>query len=116
MRIRFGGRGTTLVVHLEGELDQHGAEYARNKIDAQIKRSLTRNVIFDFSGVEFMDSSGIGVVMGRYRYLSRLGGGAAIVNKNPHIARILDLSGLREVIPVYGSVDAAVSSFVKKDK
>lgn len=110
--IRFSNKGTTLVVGVAGELDHHYSEYARSKIDGEIMKSTTKNVIFDFSKLGFMDSSGIGVIAGRYRNISKLNGKVAIVCRNVQINRILEMSGILRLIPAYESLDEALRSFL----
>ncbi|MEG0006343.1 MAG: anti-sigma factor antagonist, partial [Clostridium sp.] len=70
MYINFDRHDSTLVTTLVGELDHHNAEIVRIKIDNKIEELGSQNIVFDFNGVNFMDSSGIGVVMGRFRKLS----------------------------------------------
>jgi stage II sporulation protein AA (anti-sigma F factor antagonist) len=107
--VKFGSKGTTLVVKLLGELDHHCADYIRRKIDNELFKSSTKNMIFDFTGLKFMDSSGIGVIMGRYKNITRLRGRAVIVNRDMQIKRILEMSGILKMIDVYESVDKALS-------
>lgn len=112
MQIRLSNRGTTLIVGIVGELDHHSAEYVRQKVDGEIIKSTTRNVIFDFSKVGFMDSSGIGVIMGRYKNVQKLNGKVATVNVSAQIRRILEMSGLLKLIPVYENVDSAINNMM----
>jgi len=109
LHIKFTNRGTTLIIRIIGELDHHTAEYVRQKIDGELLKSTTRNIIFDFSELSFMDSSGIGVIIGRYKNILKLNGKAAVVNTNDQIMRILDMSGILKIIPVYKSLDDAVA-------
>ena len=110
MQVKFTNKGSTLVISIIGEIDHHSAEYIRDKIDAQMMKSTTRNIVFDLSRVGFMDSSGIGVVVGRYKNISKLDGKAAIVTPNAQIRKILEISGIQRIIPIFGSVDEAISS------
>lgn len=110
MQVKFSTKGTTLIVNISGELDHHYAEYVRQKIDNEIIKTTIRNLIFDFTGLGFMDSSGIGVIAGRYRNIQKLDGKAAIVSNNQQINRILEMSGIFKIMPVYSSLDLAVSS------
>jgi len=110
LHIKFTNRGTTLIIRINGELDHHTAEYVRQKIDSEILKSTTRNIIFDFSELSFMDSSGIGVIIGRYKNIRKLNGKAAVVNINDQIMRILSMSGILKIIPVYKNLDDAVSA------
>ena len=109
MQIKFSKRGSTVIVSIIGELDHHSAEYIRNKVDSEMLKSTTKNVVFDFSKVSFMDSSGIGTIIGRYKNIQKLNGKTAIVNMNTQIKRIFEMSGLLRIIPAYESVDAALT-------
>lgn len=108
MRVSFSNKGSTLVASLTGELDHHCADYVRQKIDSEIMKYTTKNLILDFKGVSFMDSSGIGVVIGRYRNMNRMNGKTAIVAVNPHVRRVIDVSGIGKVVPVYDKFDEAL--------
>lgn len=110
MNIKFANRGSTLIASFTGELDHHFAEYARNKIESELLKATTRNVIFDFSGLSFMDSSGIGVIVGRYANIKKLGGRVAIICKNQKIYRILEISGILKLISVYDNLDYALNA------
>jgi len=107
LQIKFSNKGTALVISIIGELDHHAAEYVRNKIDGELIKSTTKNIIFDFSRLSFMDSSGIGVIMGRYKIIRQLNGKAAIVKANAQIRRILEMSGILKIMSLYESVDDA---------
>lgn len=110
MHIKFTNRGTTLIIKVIGELDHHTAEYVRQKIDSELLKSTTKNIVFDFSELSFMDSSGIGVIIGRYKNVRKLNGRAAVVNAADQIIRILDMSGILKIIPVYKSLDDAITA------
>lgn len=110
MDIKFSNRGSTLIAVFSGELDHHFAEYARNKIEGELLKATTRNVIFDFSGLSFMDSSGIGVIVGRYANIKKLGGRMAIICKNQKIFRILEISGILKLMPVFDDLNHALNS------
>lgn len=110
LQIKFSNKGTTLIASINGELDHHSIEYVREKIDSQIMKSSIRNLIFDFSDVNFMDSSGIGVIMGRYKNIKKINGNAALINVNLHIRRILEMSGILKIVPIYDNIEHAISS------
>jgi stage II sporulation protein AA (anti-sigma F factor antagonist) len=112
LEIRFTNRGSTLIATFIGELDHHFAEYARNKIEREILKATTRNVIFDLSGLSFMDSSGIGVLVGRYANIRKLGGRAAIICRNQKILQILEISGILKLMAIYEELDHAVSALL----
>jgi len=110
--IKFSSRGSTLIALFTGELDHHFSEYARNKIERELLKSTTRNVVFDLTGLSFMDSSGIGVIVGRFANIKRLGGRTAIICNNPKICRILELSGIMKLMPVYENLDHALEDIL----
>lgn len=86
--------GKTLLAELSGEIDHHGAELLRAQIDERISAIGPAILTLDFSGVTFMDSSGIGLILGRHKLVSA-GGGVLIVQKAPQeIRRMLTLAGI----------------------
>lgn len=109
MYLKFSKIQDNLVVTLVGELDHHSAEEVRVKIDDRIDRENIKNMIFDFSGVTFMDSSGIGVVIGRYKKLSLRNGKVCVVCVNNNLKRVFELSGMFKIINYYNNLDEAVS-------
>ncbi|HEX2947716.1 MAG TPA: anti-sigma factor antagonist [Clostridia bacterium] len=110
MEIKFTNRGSTLIATFSGELDHHFAEYARNKIEGELLKATTRNVVFDLSRLSFMDSSGIGVIVGRYANVRKLGGNTAIICKDQKICRILELSGILKLMPICGDLEHAMNA------
>ncbi len=109
MRIKFKNIGTTLVVFLHGEIDHHWAEYFKNKVDGEILNSKTRNVIFDFEKVSFMDSSGIGAIIGRFKNIKSIRGRLLVVNVKGQLLRLFNMAGLGKLVPVCDNLDAALS-------
>ncbi|MBQ3285124.1 MAG: anti-sigma factor antagonist [Ruminococcus sp.] len=87
----------TVTAKLYGEIDHHVAPGIRGEIDAKCESCRPRKLILDFSKVGFMDSSGIGLVMGRYRMISLLGGRLEVVNVPPNLKKIFVLSGLENL-------------------
>lgn len=100
MNIRLERIGTTLVVKLDGELDHHSASEVREKIDKEINLRKINNLILDFDKVGFMDSSGIGVIAGRYKIIDSLGGKIMIIRANEQVDKILEISGLKKILEV----------------
>jgi stage II sporulation protein AA (anti-sigma F factor antagonist) len=84
-----------LTVYLTGEIDQHTSKNIRTDIDSQTEALRPRLLCLDFSKVRFMDSSGIGLIMGRYRQMNLLGGNLKITNLPNNIARVVNLSGVQ---------------------
>lgn len=110
MDVRFKQRGNTLVVSIAGELDHHSSESIRIKIDNKIDELGAINLIMDFSNVNFMDSSGIGVVIGRYRKVSEFGGKLVVTHLKSQLRKVFELGGLFNIIKESKSVDDAVMS------
>ena len=104
-------KGNTLIIIVNGDLDHHNAEIIKNVADVNIMENKIRNLIFDFKNSSFMDSSGIGVMMGRYKLISNAGGRACAVNLNPAVERIFQISGLHKVIEKYDTVEDALKEF-----
>ena len=86
--------GTILTALLEGEIDHHTAKGLRETIDSAAVRMKQECLRLDFSGVGFMDSSGVGLIMGRFRLLNDLGGRVEICNVPAHLMRMLRMAGL----------------------
>ena len=83
-----------LTVNLKGEIDHNSAAKLRTAIDRQINALRPKLLELDFSKVGFMDSSGIGLIMGRYRSIGLIGGKIKVVNVPENIGRIISLSGI----------------------
>lgn len=116
----IGEEGTTyeiyercLIIRLNEELDHHNAIRIREKADKLIDRNNIKHIVFDFSGASFMDSAGIGVIMGRYRKVIFIGGKTAVANVNSTVDRIFRLSGLYKIIEKYDTVEAALNIIQK---
>ena len=101
--------GRTLVVAPIGDLDHHSVAGLREMIDKKAKREGTCNILFDFSEVEFMDSSGIGLIIGRYKLADASGGVTAVCHMKDSLKRIFDISGLKKIIQPYGDINEALS-------
>ncbi len=98
-----------LVIRLNEELDHHNALRIREKADKLIDRNNIKHIIFDFSGAGFMDSAGIGVIMGRYRKVIFIGGKTAVAGVSSSVDRIFRLSGLYKIIEKYDTVENALN-------
>ncbi|WP_350445925.1 anti-sigma F factor antagonist [Anaeromonas frigoriresistens] len=103
MNIKFNNQKNTLFVDLNGELDHHNAQKIREKIDSHINENGYKNISLNLQGLNFMDSSGIGLIMGRYKLVNELGGTVFLTNVNPRVAKILDMSGIHKLVDVYDS-------------
>lgn len=90
-----------LTVFMPKEVDHHNAEEIRKQTDRMLEKHCIKYVIFDFDATHFMDSSGIGVIMGRYRTVSLKGGEVWITHASERIRRILTMSGVTKMIRIY---------------
>jgi stage II sporulation protein AA (anti-sigma F factor antagonist) len=109
MRVKFAKKGNALIAKIEGELDHHVAESIKSVIDEEYEKKLCKNLIFDFKNVNFMDSSGIGVIIGRYKKIKENNGKVAIVNANKQLHKIIEVSGLLRIIKCYNDIEEALN-------
>ncbi len=105
MQVQISTKNDTVIAKLVGELDHHSASKARARLEEVIVNKAIKNLIFDLSELSFMDSSGIGMIIGRYKLISALGGKVKIVCKNVQIERLITMSGLKKLINVYSDFD-----------
>ena len=91
-----------LLVRLAGELDQCSASGIRRDLDALLSDTRIRHLVIDLGEMPFMDSSGLGVILGRYRTLHLRGGTVSLMHLSPQVKRVYDLSGMARIIPVIG--------------
>ena len=89
-----------LLISYNGEIDHHTCLELARRSDDVIRKYLPLKVVFDFEKVEFMDSSGIGMLLGRYKQLIRFGGKAEMKNLNEEMKRIFRMSGIFKIIPM----------------
>ena len=102
MEIQSSIEKNSTYIYLIGELDEYSSSYTRNKVDKIIDLvSQKSSVIFDFSKTTFMDSTGIGVLLGRYKKLKKLGIKGYISNPSFQIDKILQISGIYDIMPKY---------------
>ena len=99
-----------LIEFMSTELDHHISNAVREEIDDLLSSKQIRNIVFDFKNIHFMDSSGIGVIIGRYKKISSEGGRVSVININQRVKKIFDLSGMNNIIKVYDTYEDAVSS------
>lgn len=100
----------TLIIRLEGELDHHTSEMVRDKIDTELDKGIVNNLLFNFEQLTFMDSSGLGVLLGRYKKVRQLDGKMSICCVQTSVYKIFELSGMFKILPVFDSEDEAIKS------
>lgn len=104
-----------LVARLLGELDHHAAAQVRGDIDRALESHALKNLVFDFEKVTYMDSSGIGVVLGRYRRLSENGGRVAIAACTKSVRTILNMAGIFSLMR-YADTKAEAAELLKGEE
>ena len=107
MEVKFTTQGKTLIAAVTGELDQHFAASLRDQTDLRISHTNVKRLIFDLSSLEFMDSSGIGVIIGRYKLLRSIGGSVSVVTGRQSVKKLLELSGIGKIMDICESVTDA---------
>ena len=100
MRIKESYSSGRLVIGLSGELDHHGAREAMRAIDGLIDEYLPRDAVLDMSGLTFMDSSGIALILKVERRMRENGGRAFVANPAKQPLRVIDASGIDRMIPI----------------
>jgi len=110
MKIDCSVRDRCLIVTLDGDIDHHTAGEIKTKIDKSFERSNAKNIIIDFQNVDFMDSSGIGALIGRYKAIENRGenGKLVIAGIKDNLTRLFAVSGLAKICSTAKDVDDAV--------
>ncbi|KXG78139.1 Anti-sigma F factor antagonist [Fervidicola ferrireducens] len=101
MGVTFKVYNDILIVNLKGELDHHMARIVNEKLDEYLMRQTFKKILFNFKHVNFMDSSGVGMLIGRYKSFQKIGGKVGAVNLGKQVRRIFEISGLFNIIPCY---------------
>ena len=99
-----------LILSIGPELDHHEANKLRQISDEQLRRSRARNIILDFSVTVFMDSAGVGMIIGRYKEANLRGGRVCVVNAGRPIRKLMEISGLYKLVYEYDSLDEALDN------
>lgn len=94
MAVKIESESKCVTALLEGEIDHHSAKAMREAVDSAVQRLKPELLRLDFSGVSFMDSSGIGLIMGRYRMMKEAGGSVEVVRVPAAMGRMMRMAGL----------------------
>ena len=94
MSVEIRAHGETVTAYLSGELDHHTARAMREAIDNALELNMPSRLVLNFKNISFMDSSGIGLVMGRYQVMKNIGGRVSLQNTPVHIRKVMRLAGL----------------------
>ncbi|RHW41187.1 anti-sigma F factor antagonist [Neobacillus notoginsengisoli] len=98
LNIEMEVKGEVLCIRLSGELDHHTAEGLRTNATEAIEAHGIRHIVLNLEGLSFMDSSGLGVILGRYKQLKQLHGELVVCAVTPSVERLLEMSGLFKII------------------
>ncbi len=104
MPVRLNLKDNYVTAYLSGEIDHHTAKKIRDEIDSSVEINRPSTLILDFSEVGFMDSSGIGLVMGRFKVMQNVGGKVIVQNPSSHIKKVMRLAGLDRLANIQDNV------------
>lgn len=99
MESKFYDKDKLLILKITDEIDDHNVQNIRRKADYEIERYMPKKIIFDFDSVTFMDSAGIGLIIGRYKFANMIGAKLELSNLTQSVRRIFDMSGILKLIP-----------------
>lgn len=105
----YEARGQVLVIHLPKELDHHNSRNLKYETDLLLSENYISRVVFDFSRTEFMDSSGIGILLNRYKQMARSGGCVTLYGVNAQVGRVLAIGGINKLMRLFDSKEAAIT-------
>lgn len=109
MELNFKKKNKTIIILIKGEIDHHTTKELRRQTESALSQMGGRNIIFGFEEVSFMDSSGIGMLIGRYKDLRAVDGRIAILCANEKVIEMIRLSGLTTIFPVFNTLEEALS-------
>ncbi len=105
----YEARGKVLVIHLPKELDHHNCRNLKYETDLLMAENYINKVVFDFSRTEFMDSSGIGILLNRYKQMARSGGRVTLYGASAQVGRVLTIGGIWKLMEHFDSKEAAIT-------
>lgn len=106
MNSKYEDKDKLLIFEITEEIDHHTTEKIRRKMDNEIQRYMPKRTVFDFNKVTFMDSAGIGMLIGRYKLARMLGGSLELTNVKPSIKKIFEMCGILKIIPIVEDKEA----------
>ncbi|MGQ9532860.1 MAG: STAS domain-containing protein [Desulfotomaculales bacterium] len=112
MQIDVEVMGETAVVRVGGELDLREADAFRRALEGLLADGRVKHLVLNLEGLAYIDSSGLGVILGRYRALHRRGGRISLVGLRPQVRRIMELSGILRIMPEFGDEATALATGV----
>ncbi|PWI56972.1 anti-sigma F factor antagonist [Sulfoacidibacillus thermotolerans] len=116
VQIETMNRGAMMVATLHGELDHHAAENVRGTLDREIEATKVDCLILDLRGVTFMDSSGLGVILGRYKKMQAISGELVVTSLSKPVERLFEMSGLHKIMKIYKDRETAIKALKEVTK
>ena len=113
LQIKLIRRKKNLIVRLRGELDHHNAAVFREAVEQELDKGIVQNIVLNLADLTFMDSSGIGAILGRYRRVNASGGKMVFCEVSNHLKKVLQIGGVLTVIPVAGNENKALAGLNK---
>jgi len=110
LQIEFEQHRKALIVRLKGELDHHTADIVKARMEEAIVTGDALHLILSLKELTFMDSSGLGIILGRYKQVTSKGGKLVVCAANPAVNRLFELSGLYKIVSLQDNERAAISS------
>ncbi len=105
-----------LIIILSGEIDHHSAKQIREEADFKIIQTRPKEVEFNFKDVTFMDSSGIGLIMGRYRLANDYGGSVSISDMSAYLKRVIRIAGIDSIVTIKNADCSKIEQSTQADK
>lgn len=100
MKVTYNEKDKLLSLQITEEIDHHSSEKIRTKADFEIQKYIPKILVIDFEKVKFMDSAGIGMILGRYKMISMFGGKMFIKNVKPSVKKVLEMAGITKIVPI----------------
>ena len=100
MNVTYDNKDRLLKLQITEEIDHYMADKIRNRADFEIQKYMPKRVEMDFKKVSFMDSAGIGLILGRYKLTKMLGGNLSLSNVTPSVKKVLEMSGILKIINI----------------
>ena len=100
MKVKYNEKDKLLLLQITEEIDHHVAEKIRTRADFEIQKYIPKKVVIDFNNVTFMDSAGLGMLIGRYKMVTMFGGSINMINVKPNIKKVFEMAGVLNLIPI----------------
>ncbi len=100
MKVTYNEKDKLLTLQITEEIDHHYAEKIRTRADFEIQKYIPKKLVWDFANVSFMDSAGIGMILGRYKMITMFGGTMNMINVAPNVKKVFEMAGILKIIPI----------------